>query len=110
MRRPGLMTFPDILNDAFLRLGQALDHLDAAAARRAIGSGIRADREQEFTILQDDRSRLALELDAALAHSRALDLTNTEVSERLARASATVRTILSEIGPARSTGAPVEPT
>ena len=104
------MTFPDILNDAFQRLGQALDHLDAAAARRAVGDGIRADREQEFTILQDDRSRLALELDSALARTRALDLANAEVSERLARATSTVRTILSEIGPALSSGAPVEPT
>ncbi len=104
------MTFPDILNDAFQRLGQALDHLDAAAARRAVGDGIRADREQEFTILEDDRSRLALELDSALARARALDLSNAEVSERLARASFTVRTILAEIGPNRSAGLPVEPT
>ncbi len=104
------MTFPDILNDAFQRLGLALDHLDAAAARRAIGDEIRTDREQEFTILQDDRSRLALELDSALGRARALDLANAEVSERLARASATVRTILTEIGPAQSAGPPVEPT
>ena len=104
------MTFPDVLNDAFLRLGQALDHLDAAAARRAIGDEIRTDREQEFTILQDDRSRLALELDSALGRARALDLANAEVSERLARASATVRTILGEIGPTEPAGVPVEPT
>ena len=104
------MTFPDILNDAFQRLGQALDHLDAAAARRAAVDEIQADREQEFTILQDDRSRLALELDSALARARGLDLASAEVSERLARASSTVRSILAEIGPAVSVGAPVEPT
>ncbi len=75
-----------------------------------MGDGIWADRQQEFTILQDDRSRLALDLDAALARARALELANREVAERLARASATVRTILTEIGPTRSAGAPVEPT
>ncbi len=104
------MTFPDILNDAFQRLGQALDHLDAAAARRAAGDEIRADREQEFSILQDDRSRLALDLDSALARARALDFATAEVSERLARASSTVKAILTEIGPAETAGAPLEPT
>ena len=91
------MDLPDRLQRAVQRLNGALDALDAAAARRAEAEAARADADAEFAVLQDDRSRLALELDAALARSRALDRAADEVAGRLERAGATVRDILAEL-------------
>ena len=52
--------------------------------------------------MQDDRARLAVELDVALAQGRALHSANCEVAQRLERASATVRAVLAEVEPTRS--------
>ncbi len=91
------MTLPDRLQRAVQRLTGALDTLEIAAARRAGIEAARADIDQEFEVMQDDRSRLAVELDAAMARSRTLDRTADEVAFRLQRAAATVRTILAEL-------------
>lgn len=91
------MTLPDRLQRAVQRLTGALDTLEFAAARRAEIEAARADIDQEFEVMQDDRSRLAVELDAAMARSRTLDRTADEVAFRLQRAGATVRTILAEL-------------
>ena len=91
------MILPDRLQRAVQRLSGALDHLEIAAARRAEIEAARGDSDQEFAVMQDDRSRLAVELDAALARSRTLDRTAEEVAGRLQRAGATVRTILAEL-------------
>ena len=47
--------------------------------------------------MQDDRSRLAVELDAALARARGLDRAVDDVSGRLDRAGATVRDIVAAL-------------
>jgi hypothetical protein len=91
------MITPDRLQRAVHRLTGALDNLELAAARRAEIEAARGDIDQEFAVMQDDRSRLAVELDAALARSRTLDRTAEEVAGRLQRAGATVRTILAEL-------------
>ncbi len=91
------MTLPDRLQRAVQRLTGALDTLEIAAARRAGIEAARADIDQEFEVMQDDRSRLAVELDAAMARSRTLDRTADEVAFCLQRAGATVRTILAEL-------------
>jgi chromosome segregation ATPase len=83
------------LDAALKRLAAALDQLEAAAARRAEADAIRADLEEELAIMRDDRSRLAVELDGALARSKSLQVANAEVSRRLERASATLQSILS---------------
>jgi len=99
------MTLPDRLQRAVQRLTGALDTLEVAAARRAEIEAARADIDQEFEVMQDDRSRLAVELDAAMARSRTLDRTADEVASRLQRAGVTVRTILAELSSAeRSAG------
>ncbi len=87
--------------DAVLkRLAAALDQLEAAAARRADADAVRADLEEELAIMQDDRSRLAVELDGATARAKNLQIANGEVARRLERASATIRSVLAAAAPA----------
>ncbi len=105
------MDLPVALQRALGRLHGAIDALDAAAERRAEAEAARADADAEYAVMQDDRSRLAVELDAALARNRALDRVADEVAARVDRAGATVRDILAELGetgaadPARPAGA-----
>lgn len=98
------MTVPETLQRALQRLGSALDHLEAAAARREQAHNARGNLYDELAIMQDDRSRLAMELDGALAHGRTLSHANAEVARRLENASATVRAVVAEIrsGPAHA--------
>ena len=91
------MDLPDRLQRALQRLDGALDTLDTAVERCAEIDEARADADAEFAVMQDDRSRLAVELDAALARSRTLDRALEEVSGRLERAEAEVRVIAAEI-------------
>lgn len=93
------LSLPDRLQRALQRLGAALDHLDAAAARRARADGSRGNLEDELAVMQDDRARLAMELDAALARGRTLLNANGDVARRVQRASATVRAVLAEVEP-----------
>lgn len=85
------------LDAALKRLAAALDQLEAAAARRAEADAARADLEEELAIMQDDRSRLAVELDGAIARTKSLQNANAEVSRRIERASATLRSVLSGV-------------
>jgi len=82
------------LEAAQRKLRSALDGLDAAISRRAEQDMEQADRGAEFSLLQDDRTRLAQELDGALARMRALEGANGEVARRVERASAAVRAVI----------------
>jgi hypothetical protein len=88
------MTSPPSLKAALKRLTAALDQLEAAAERRAKAESERNDLEEELALMQDDRSRLAVELDGALARGRALDVASTEVAQRLRSAGAVLRALL----------------
>lgn len=88
------MKLPDRLEMPLKRLATALDHLEAAAERRAAADSRRADLEEELAVMQDDRSRLATELEGALARARKLDEANAEVARRLAATGATIRSAL----------------
>ena len=90
------MSIPTALEAALKRLSAALDHLDAASDRRARADAARGDLEDELTIMQDDRSRLAMELNTALARIESLDLAHREAERRLERAGATIRAALGE--------------
>jgi len=46
--------------------------------------------------MQDDRSRLAVELDGAIARAKSLELANDEVARRLNHASAGIKAVLAE--------------
>ena len=92
------MSIPMALEAALKRLSAALDHLDAASDRRARADAARGDLEDELTVMQDDRSRLAIELNSALARVGSLDLAYREAERRLERAGATIRAALGETG------------
>jgi hypothetical protein len=84
----------DRLEAALKRLAAALDQLEAAGERRVRADALRANLEEELTVMQDDRSRLAVELDGATARTNALELANDEVARRLKSVSATIKAVL----------------
>ena len=77
----------DPLEPSLERMRAALDLLEAAVERRVRIDARRADADEEFALMQDDRSRLAVELDGALDGNRALAAANAAASERVARGS-----------------------
>ena len=91
---------PDALESSLKRLAAAIESLERAAERRMRHDKDRANAEQEYALMQDDRSRLAVELDAALDHSRALETASTEAGARLARAAETIGAIIERMDPA----------
>ena len=95
------MTSPTPLDAALKRLAHALESLEAADERRAAADRMRADLEEELAVMQDDRARLAAELDGALATNRALALANADVANRLSHAEEMLRELVDSIDPAR---------
>jgi septal ring factor EnvC (AmiA/AmiB activator) len=89
-----LMRLPERLDMPLKRLAAALDHLEAAAERRAESDARRADLEEELAVMQDDRARLGMELETSTARIRKLADANSEVASRLAAASASIRAML----------------
>jgi chromosome segregation ATPase len=84
--------------DAVLkRLTAALDQLEAASERQAKVELARADLAQELALMQEDRQRLAVELDAALARCQTLEKAQEAVTEKLRTASSMVATMLAEM-------------
>lgn len=79
---------------AIRRLDMALAALEAAVARRLDMEARRGDMETELSIMQDDRARLAAELDGALARLEKLELAATDVDRRLERAMDEIRTVI----------------
>ena len=78
------------------RLDSALDLFEAAVARRLEAERRRGDLETELQIMQDDRSRLAVELDAALARLHRVEAAADDVGERIQRAMGAVRDVLAQ--------------
>jgi hypothetical protein len=97
------MTQANRLDDAYTRLAKALEALESIVAQRLEDELTTADLEEELAVMQDDRSRLAFELDAALARAGALEKTKGEVLRRVERASASVAAALG--GPKGAPGA-----
>ncbi len=83
----------DRLTNALRSLTAALDLLDAAVERRAQADAMRGDLEQELAVMQDDRARLAEDLDASAARSATLSAANTEVARRLDSVGAVLQAI-----------------
>ncbi len=88
------MDVPVRLRNALGRLGSAIDQLEAAAARRQQGDAARANLEEELAVMQDDRARLAMELDSALARGRSLAAATGEVARRLERIEGGVKAMI----------------
>lgn len=76
------------------RLAAALDQLETATQRRAALDAQRADLVEEAALLEDDRARLAADLDAASARERALEATQAQIAQRLARADEAIRAVI----------------
>lgn len=102
------MSLPDSLEAALRRLNTAIDLLEAAAERRRQGGLARGDSAEELAIMQDDRARLAAELDGALARGRSLDLAHGEVARRIERARAHVVALIEAAEPPAAETPPQE--
>ena len=76
------------------RMRAAIDLLEAAVERRARVDAKRGDADEEFALMQDDRARLAVELDGALSRGRTLEAANAEAAKRLAKASAALEALI----------------
>ncbi len=88
------MSDPDPIELATQRLTRALDALEAASERRREADrGVQA-LAQHVQALSSDRARLANDLDAATARSRALEAANREVAQRVDGAIDTIRGVL----------------
>jgi chromosome segregation ATPase len=96
----GSETFSDALERSLERLAAAVDSLERAAERRMRQDDARANAEEEFALMQDDRSRLAVELDAALDRSRTLEAANANAGERLAEAARAIGRVIERMDPA----------
>jgi predicted nucleic acid-binding Zn-ribbon protein len=87
------------LDDALSRLDGALGLLEVAVARRLDAERRRGDLETELQIMQDDRARLAVELDAALARLHRVETAADDVGRRIQRAMGAVRDVLAQAEP-----------
>ncbi len=85
------------LEASLKRLASAVDALEWATDVRMRHDEARATTQEEFALMQDDRSRLAVELDAAVDRSRALESANAEASKRLAHAAQTIERVLGRL-------------
>ena len=98
------MSVPNALDSALRRLNAALDQLEAAEERRGHADAARGNIEEELAIMQDDRTRLAVELDGALAQGKSLQLAQEEVALRLDRARAAISGAIADFDDAAAGG------
>jgi hypothetical protein len=91
------MDTPERFDAALKRLAVALEKLEAATERRLKAEALRANLEEELAVMQDDRGRLAVELDGALARTLSLEATNEEAARQLSGATAAVKAVLSAL-------------
>jgi hypothetical protein len=84
----------DPLEPSLKRLRAAIDLLEGAIERRLRQEEAQGDAKEELALMQDDRARLAVELDSALETNRGLIAANEEAARRLAQAGAAIRAVL----------------
>jgi len=87
---------PSPLDDALKRLDTALGLLEASVTRRLDAEKRRGDLETELQIMQDDRVRLAAELEGAGERLKRLEVVTDDVGERVRRSAAVIQTILND--------------
>ena len=80
------------------RLQNALDALEAALERRIDGETGEAALAEQIHTLDNDRSRLAAELDGATARSRNLEAANRDIAKRLDHVIATIKSVVAAHG------------
>ncbi|MGL4727783.1 MAG: DUF4164 family protein [Bosea sp. (in: a-proteobacteria)] len=82
------------LDQALLRLDAALGQMEAAAQRRLNLDRRRGEIESELALMQDDRARLAIDLDGALARANAAESAATDAIRRIDSAMHVIRDIV----------------
>lgn len=87
-----------ILDDAMKRLDSSLSLLEAAISRRLDADRRRGSLETELQLMQDDRSRLAVELDGALTRLHRFEAATDDVSKRVRQAIGAVQNVLVQAG------------
>lgn len=92
------------LDDAMKRLEGALGLLEAAMTRRMEADRRRGDLETELQIMQDDRARLAVELDGAMARLLRVEAAAGDVGRRVERAAGVIRDVLGRAEGGNGTG------
>jgi hypothetical protein len=95
----GIKTSLESLEISLKRVASAVEALEWAADLRMRHDEGRASTQEEFALMQDDRSRLAVELDAAVDRSRALESANDEAAKRLAHAAQALERVLGRLTP-----------
>ena len=90
------------IEDALKRLNVALGQLEVSLARRLDAERRRGDLDTELQIMQDDRARLAGELDAALARLDRMEAATQDVGRRVTRAAAAIREVVAPAAPTAS--------
>ena len=81
-------------DEAIGRMRRAIERLETAIDRRHRQDLRRADADEEFALMQDDRARLAVELDGALAENQALTAANAAALQKVGDAAGAVEAIL----------------
>ncbi len=84
------------LDDAVRRLEAALGLLEAAVTRRLEAERRRGDLETELQIMQDDRARLAVELDGTVARLHRVEAAASDIGRRVERAADAIRAVLAQ--------------
>ena len=85
------------LDDALKRLDAALAQVEAAVARRLDVERRRGDLETELQIMQDDRARLAVELDGTMARLHRVEAAASDIGRRVERAVGAIRDVLGRV-------------
>jgi uncharacterized protein YlxW (UPF0749 family) len=83
-----------MLDNALARLDGALAQLEASARRRIEAERGHANLETELTLMQDDRARLAAELDGAIARVGQVESAANDVDSRLEKAMGAVGEVI----------------
>jgi len=86
------------IRQSLMRLRAAVDALEQAEARRRANQRQTGPIETELALMQDDRARLATELDAALARSNRVENLAEDLTRRVDAAMTTVRAVLEKNG------------
>ena len=88
------MASPPRLASALKRFSAALDQVEAAAERLGRVGADKRDLEDTLALMQDDRGRLADDLDAALGRADILQRATDDVALRLAATGTILRRLL----------------
>ncbi|WP_112663867.1 DUF4164 domain-containing protein [Microvirga flavescens] len=86
------------LDDALKRLESAIGLLEASVVRRLDAEKRRGDLETELQIMQDDRARLAVELDGALTSLNRYEAATDDISQRVRQALGAIQGVLARAG------------